>query len=90
MPGVADGSNDLSSLPGGPVSLCLSLEGRLSESHLGRVFLRQKPFLISARRWSMMQPSSGGGRPLLTGVERESREVMKHILYSNYQKYLFN
>lgn len=54
------------SLPGGQVSLRFSLEGRLSESHLGRVFLRLKPFLISARRWSMMQPSFCGTKPFLT------------------------
>lgn len=55
--GAADGGHSFLSLPDGQVSLRISLEGRLSESHLGLVFLRLKPFLISARRWSMMQPS---------------------------------
>lgn len=48
--GTADGDHHLLSLPGGQVSLRISLEGRFSESHLGRVFLRLKPFLISASR----------------------------------------
>lgn len=55
-------------LPDGPVSLCISLEGALSVSHLGRVFLRWKPFRISAKSWSTMQPSSCGTGPLLTGM----------------------
>lgn len=49
-----------------PVSLCISLEGALSVSHLGLVFLSWKPFLMSASRLSMMQPSSWGTPPLLT------------------------
>lgn len=65
--GTADGGHSLMPLPVGQVFLRISLEGRLSESHLGLVFLRLKPFLISASRWSMMQPSSCGTKPFLTG-----------------------
>lgn len=72
--GTADGGHSLLSLPGEPVSLRISLEGRLSESHLGLVFLRLKPFLISARRWSMMQPSFCGTIPFLTGERQRRRE----------------
>lgn len=66
------------SLPGFPVSLRISLEGALSVSHLGRVFLRAKPFLMSASRWSMIQPSSWGKAPLLTGrTERKESKKEK-------------
>lgn len=72
---TADGGRSLLSLPGEPVSLRISLEGRLSESHLGLVFLRLKPFLISARRWSMMQPSFCGTIPFLTSERREKKRM---------------
>lgn len=80
--GTADGSHSLLSLPGEQVSLRFSLEGRLSESHLGRVFLRLKPFLISARRFSMMQPSFCGTKPFLTekkGAKGRTRAHENHI-----------
>lgn len=75
------------SLPDGQVSLRISLEGRLSESHLGLVFLRLKPFLMSARRWSMMQPSFCGMKPFLTGKKKKreggkgKKEALKHMLF---------
>lgn len=75
--GTADGGHSLLSLPGEPVSLRISLEGRLSESHLGLVFLRLKPFLISARRWSMMQPSFCWTIPFLTGERQRQRDREK-------------
>lgn len=78
--GTADGGHSLLSLPDGQVSLRISLEGRLSESHLGLVFLRVKPFLISARRWSMMQPSSCGTKPFLTGQREVKKEGLKYAL----------
>lgn len=77
--GTADGGHSLLSLPDGQVFLRISLEGRLSESHLGLVFLRLKPFLISARRWSMMQPSSCGTKPFLTGKKREVDYKERHL-----------
>lgn len=72
------------SLPDGQVSLRISLEGRLSESHLGLVFLRLKPFLISARRWSMMQPSSCGTKPFLTDkrqIKKKKNRAKKHMQF---------
>lgn len=74
--GTADGGRSLLSLPGGQVSLRISPEGRLSESHLGLVFLRLKPFLISARRWSMIQPSFCGTNPFLTGGVKRTADNM--------------
>lgn len=73
--GTADGGHRLLSLPDGQVSLRFSLEGRLSKSHLGLVFRRLKPFLISAKRWSMMQSSSGGTKAFLTGNKGEKRAL---------------
>ncbi len=64
--GAASEPHRLIFLPDAPVSLCISLEGALSDSHLGRVFLRWKPLRMSARSWSMMQTSSCGTTTLRT------------------------
>lgn len=58
-------------LPDAPISLCISLGG-VSVSHLGWVFLRWKPLRMSARRWSMMQPSSCGTGALRTDRKQAS------------------
>lgn len=73
----------ISSLPGGRVSLRISLEGRLSESHLGLVFLRLNPFLISDRMRSTMQSSFGGITPFLTGGGGGERWASDTRVHSN-------
>lgn len=82
--GAEDGDHHLLSLPGGQVSLRISLEERLSESHLGRVFLRLKPFLMSAKRWSMMQPSFCGIMPFFTATNKviKTMKILETIGYN--------